>query len=288
MNRHEVFQVDHPLVKQAYRGDNHKIVFDDTRPKEICALYFSSNNIYFPNDESVFRKRILEADAYEWYRTRVRAAHKHVFLRDVFKQWYLTGLNDRVSTPEKLLEFLRAETEGYRVVALGSSAGGYAAVLYGSLLGAERILSFNGQMELDSLLASSVPEINPVLFDLKETALRKYYDLRGFIRDPSAVYYFHSMHSKWDRDQAAHVADLGLNAIGFRTGHHGIPFLKSSLDDVLQLDATRLRKLAGSSHRPLLFSVKTTGLGRTLPFLAELAWTQLGKRLGFGARRREA
>jgi len=161
MNRPEVFQVDHPLVRQAYRGDNHKIVFDDTRPKEICALYFSSNNIYFPNDESVFRKRIVEADAYEWYRTRVRAAHKHVFLRDVFKQWYLTGLNDKVSTPEALLEFLRAQTEGYRVVALGSSAGGYAAVLYGSLLGAERILSFNGQMELDSLLASSVPEINP-------------------------------------------------------------------------------------------------------------------------------
>ncbi|HQF55829.1 MAG TPA: hypothetical protein PK208_12005 [Fibrobacteria bacterium] len=288
MNRPEVFQVDHPLVRQAYRGDNHKIVLDPSRPKEICALYFSSNNIYFPNEESVFRNRIVEADAYEWYRTRVRAAHKHIFLRDIFKQWYLTGLNERVSSPESFLEFLRAQTEGYRIVALGSSAGGYAAVLYGSLLGAERILSFNGQMELDSLLESSVPEINPVLFDLKDTELRKYYDLRGFIRDPSAVYYFHSMHSQWDRDQATHVADLGLNAIGFRTGHHGIPFLKSSLDDVLQLEPARLRELAGSDHWPLLFSARTTGLRKTLPFLAGLAWTQLRKRFARGAGRRGA
>lgn len=288
MNRPEVFQVDHPLVKEAYRGDNHKIVLDPSRPKEICALYFSSNNIYFPNEESVFRNRIVETDAYEWYRTRVHSAHKHIFLRDIFKQWYLTGLNERVSTPESLLEFLREQTEGYRIVALGSSAGGYAAVLYGSLLGAERILSFNGQMELNSLLESSVPEINPVLFDLKNTGLRKYYDLRGFIRNPSAVYYFHSMHSKWDRDQAAHVADLGLNSIGFRTGHHGIPFLKSSLDDVLQLEPPRLRELAGSSHWPLLFSVMTTGLGKTLPFLTGLAWSQLRIRFGWRAGRRGA
>lgn len=287
MNRPEVFQVDDPLVKQVYGGDNYKIVIDSSRPREICALYFSSNNIYYPNDEEVFRRRIVEVDAYEWYRTRVRAAHKHIFLRDILKQWYLTGVNNRVSSPDAFLEFLRAQTEGYRIVALGSSAGGYAAVLYGSLLGAERILSFNGQMELNSLLESSVPEINPVLFDLKDTDLRKYYDLREFIRDPSAVYYFHSMHSKWDRDQAAHVADLGLNAIGFRTGHHGIPFLKSSLDEVLQLEAPQLRHLADSPHWPLLFSVKATGLRRTLPFLAELVWTQVRKLFRRGASGRK-
>jgi predicted rRNA methylase YqxC with S4 and FtsJ domains len=31
----------------------------------------------------------------------------------------------------KLFSFLQAETKGYQVVTLGSSAGGFAAVLYG-------------------------------------------------------------------------------------------------------------------------------------------------------------
>jgi hypothetical protein len=42
----------------------------------------------------------------------VSEASKHIFLRDVFKQWYLAGINPTVSSPEKLVEFLRQETVG--------------------------------------------------------------------------------------------------------------------------------------------------------------------------------
>ena len=113
--------------------------------KDICVVYFSSHNIYYPNTEEVFRKKIIEKDAYEWYSTRIEAGHKHIFIRDIQKQWYIQGINKRINSPEKLLDFLKKECEGYRIITVGSSAGGYAAVLYGSQLGAEKVFSFNGQ-----------------------------------------------------------------------------------------------------------------------------------------------
>ena len=73
--------------------------------KKICAIYFSSNDIYYPNDENTFRKKIVEKNFYEWYNTRIENAHKHIFIRDIHKQWYLSGINAEVNTPEKLLNF---------------------------------------------------------------------------------------------------------------------------------------------------------------------------------------
>ena len=63
------------------------------------------------------------------------------FVRDVYKQWYLKGVNAEIDSIEKLYEFLKAETEGYQIVTVGSSAGGYAAVLFGYLLNATKVLA---------------------------------------------------------------------------------------------------------------------------------------------------
>ena len=69
-----------------------------------------------------------------------------------------------MNTIPLLLEWLKKETRGYEVYTVGSSAGGYAAVLFGYSLNAERIISFNGQFILYDLLSTSTPEINPILF----------------------------------------------------------------------------------------------------------------------------
>lgn len=98
-----------------------------------------------------------------------KKAYKHIFIRDVFKQWYLAGINSNINTPEKLIEFLRKETEGYHTVMLGSSAGAYAAILYGSLLQTKKVLAFNPQYELKSLLNRSSEKINPLVFRLEKS-----------------------------------------------------------------------------------------------------------------------
>ena len=160
-----IFQVDSDIVQQVYnRQNNFLIEYDDQGEKNWCAIYFCSNDIYYPNTEEIFRKQIVEKNFFEWYHSRIRKASKHIFVRDVFKQWYLTGINAKINTPEKLTEFLRKETKGYNIVTIGSSAGGYAAILHGSLLNAKYVLAFNSQFEIKSLLKTTTEKVNPVLF----------------------------------------------------------------------------------------------------------------------------
>ena len=158
-----VFQVDSQIVREKYDQDpNYLIEYDEEKDNNICAVYFSSNDIYFPNTEEIFRKRIVEKNFFEWYKCRIDKAHKHIFIRDIFKQWYLKGINKKINTPIRLKEFLEKEINGYQTVMVGSSAGGYAAILYGSWLNANKVIAFNPQFEIYSLLQRSKEIVNPL------------------------------------------------------------------------------------------------------------------------------
>ena len=262
------FQVDASIV-QLIRDtrDNFLVKYDKLCPsKDYCAIYFSSNDIYYPNTEKIFRKRIVDQDAYEWYGTKINKAYKHIFLRDIYKQWYLKGINNNIDTPEKLLEWLRAETKGYKVIALGSSAGGYAAMLYGSQLHAERILTFNPQFEINSLFERSDEAKNPILYRLRGTEDSKYFDLIQWIGNASYnIFYFYSSKSLWDVEQHQHIQNVkGIHQIGFSTSHHGIPFLKVALPKVLNMPTQDLYELESQTNNPIIFSIQMVGLKRAI------------------------
>ena len=99
--KNKTFQTDSDIVWEVYKNNkNYKIEYNENcKEKNYCAIYFCSNDIYYPNNESIFRKRIIEKNFYEWFGTRVDKAYKHIFVRDVFKQWYLTGININIDNP---------------------------------------------------------------------------------------------------------------------------------------------------------------------------------------------
>lgn len=260
-----VFQTDSEIIRDAFEKDNYLIVYNEQcEDRTLCAIYFSSNDIYFPNSEEVFRKRIVEKDFYELYNTRVSSAYKHIFVRDIKKQWYISGINSRIHSPELLLAFLKAETEGFSVITVGSSAGGYAAVLYGSWLSAIRVFSFNAQFEVNSLFNVTNAQINPLLFRNRGLPLSKYFDLRDFINDKVDIYYFVSSGSEWDYQQYIHVSNMpSVKPIFFKTAHHGIPFVKSALPFVINLDTDALDKFVGKKFNPIGFSIRIVGFVET-------------------------
>jgi hypothetical protein len=77
---------------------------------------------------------------------------KRLFVRDPHQSWYHRGLPRRGRTltgvAESLGELL-ADHEFDRLVVTGNSAGGYAALAFGTLLGADTVLSFAPQTVLD-------------------------------------------------------------------------------------------------------------------------------------------
>jgi acetyl esterase/lipase len=77
---------------------------------------------------------------------------KRLFVRDLRQSWYHQGLPPEGHTLLDVAGSLRAliaEHEVERLVFTGNSAGGYAALAFGTLLGAEQVLCFAPQTILD-------------------------------------------------------------------------------------------------------------------------------------------
>lgn len=272
LNKPFVFQADSEIVEDYYNNHSNCLIeFNTNNPKKYCAIYFSSNDLYYPNNETAFSESIVKKNRFEWYGNRIAVAYKHIFLRDIKKQWYLTGINAEVNSPYKMIEFLKRETEGLKVIMIGSSAGGFNAIIMGQAINAEKIFSFNGQFEILSLLEKSKPTVDPVIFrNSHNPSLLPYYDTLNFITNPSSIFYFQSGKSQWDIEQFEYAKHVNLNRISFSTSNHGIPFLKSNLPYVINLSDTELLKYSGKTFHPLSFSLRTVGLWETIKGLQSI------------------
>ncbi|HEX5224860.1 MAG TPA: hypothetical protein VFW29_07005, partial [Solirubrobacteraceae bacterium] len=77
---------------------------------------------------------------------------KRMFVRDLSQAWYHRGVPgagaDLMSVHELLAKTV-AQHRVKRLVTAGGSAGGYAALVFGTLLGADTVLCFSPQTTLD-------------------------------------------------------------------------------------------------------------------------------------------
>lgn len=85
-----------------------------------------------------------------------------LFLRDIKMRYYLTGLKHCTDNFEQTVEFIKNMTidKGYKkIIAIGCSSGGYAAILYGNLLNFTKIIAFNPQTVLNDKKESLIGDI---------------------------------------------------------------------------------------------------------------------------------
>lgn len=278
-----MFQINSEIVRSVYiNQQKYKIEYNNSCKKNICAIYFSSNDIYYPNNEEIFRKRIVEKNFFEWYNTRINA-RKHIFLRDIFKQWYLEGINAELDSPEKIFEWLKRETEGYEVVTVGSSAGGYSAVLYGSLLKAKKVIAFNAQFSLKAIADESGEKCNPLVYKYKNTDRSKYFELKDKISDSVNYFYFLSVGCEQDMLQATKlftppIPPKSFNCLRFKTAHHGIPFLKVALVKVLNMGEKDLKGFSKKKNHPIWFTIRMVGVRKTITGFVLQAYKAYRKR----------
>lgn len=140
-------------LKNVYeKNENYKIVINDRKNKN-CIIFFSENGLYYPDSIEVFNEIIVNKNRYEWEQvSKSEEMTNHfgmmIFVRDIYKTFYVKGINHDVSSIDALLELLEEKTAGYQIVTCGNSAGGYMAVIAGKHLSADRIFSFGGQWEI--------------------------------------------------------------------------------------------------------------------------------------------
>lgn len=204
---------DSQEILDAYEKDNYKVV-NLKNDSDICIIFFSSNGLYYPNTVKEFQEKILVEDSYEWENVATSIKiQKHVgriiFIRDIYKQWYVKGISNKYHSIEGLYQLLRKLTEGFQVITAGGSSGGYASVILGLKLGAVKIYSFSGQFSIWD-------EVDDY-FLLDQYRVDKrysyYYDLEDMLmkNEDIPIYYFYPARCKQDVQQYTYT--LGKNNI---------------------------------------------------------------------------
>lgn len=249
------------MARSIYQGKNYDYVYGldnyiiESRHKitttnvksPICVIYCSSSGLYYPNTEEEFVKAFVDRDdKYEWRNNRIRQAEKSIWIRDITKEFYIRGINKRINTIDKLVDFLKEDTKGYDIITVGSSGGGYIATVLGCALNAKRVYCFSGFFNLDIVDAETWPLVAEYG---KHEEYHKWYNLRNLIQTSGVkVFYFYPNKLEGDRKQAEIVRGLSnVYTFQYNSDRHGIPFKDRwhipILHMVLNMSERRLLKL---------------------------------------------
>jgi pimeloyl-ACP methyl ester carboxylesterase len=181
---------------------------------------------------------------------------KRLFVRDPRQAWYHCGMPRHGWTLVSVAASLRsliAEHDVDRLVVVGSSAGGYAALVFGTLLGADTVLCFSPQTVLDLEILADMddhrwdPLLGPLnragMLDPCWTDLQRALPIARFTDTRYEVYFDNSLHD--DRLHAERL--LGIEGVRLyrlgRGGHRVVRMLRDS--------GALERILTRSLHAPL-------------------------------------
>lgn len=174
---------------------------------------------------------------FEFKRTIQGIPCDKLFIRDLNQMWYQKGINTEIDTISKLSDHISRliKSEGYdRIVCLGNSMGGYAAITIGSELGVHKILAFSPQTFIgrwkrlrynDSRWSKQMKRIH------RQVSSSKYFDLLKLLKQqhkkvvPIKIYY--GLDDPLDVIHAERLAKIpGLSLNGMNGDHNVVKTLR--------------------------------------------------------------
>ena len=145
-----------------------------------------------------------------------------LYVRDVSDAWYNKGLKFLTTDIDSTVEYLKNLSKNYsEICCIGSSSGGYAALLFGSLLQAKKILAFSPQ--------TLIPRGKPFTDEKLLTGIdKKYFDIKPFINTACDIKIFYSNEYRYDMESAIRLknfSNIQLRPFDFGENHNVVPFL---------------------------------------------------------------
>lgn len=218
--------------------------------------FFSGNGLYYPNTISSFCKTVVEQNRYEWWNIGhseeiIKQAGRIIYVRDVYKQFYVKGINAEINCIDKLCELLKELTMGMRVVTCGNSAGGYMSVIAGQYLQAKCIYSFGGQFTLEHLFRESEDDLAEsyyyVEYNKDNKKINKYYNLLEMLqRNKVPIMFFYSALCEGDSEQFEvlnKAKSSNIFCFAMKSKQHGHLMFNKCYQRVVSTDLTKLLKL---------------------------------------------
>lgn len=261
------------LLDVAYKNCNYRIL--NCLGRGVCFVFCSSNGLYFPNELDVFLEKIVCFDRYEWTHVSTELleyVRKIILIRDVRKNFYVTGINDKLNSIDQLIEFLKDECKGYRIITVGSSSGGYLASIVGAKLHAQAVFNFSGQWNLYK--HNNVIKSYYYLNKYADSEMHnKYFSIGQMVKESGIpVFYFYPQQSEQDIKQAAFVRNIdNIYSLALNSDNHGQGLTAAeSYVKLFLSDIEEIKKLSSSYSGKLLELDKISDLIDKLPLCKEV------------------
>ena len=229
--------------------------------------------------------------AFDFVRATNPLRVQKLFLRDPNMMWYQKGTPGVGHTVPAVAEYLRgviARAGVTRVVMIGNSGGGFSALLFGALVGADEIHAFNPPTKLLAESDTSCPEqLNQLAAE--QGLASPYLDLcrvlGEHLQPKTKVYIHYSRGDGRDKRHARYLAEFpNVQLIQYPfVSHHVARFFaeRAMLTPLLQAavdgDAEALR----TTTRTMIRTAAPTYLPSFIALYATKAWSRL-KRIARG------
>lgn len=247
------------LIQEQLKKDNFLIVKNlqdkNYSGEKYAVIYCSSNGVYKNDTIADFTKSILQIDNYEWFMTRIPYAEKHIFIRDISKRFYQFGINNNgLNSIEKIAEMLKEETKGYKIITIGSSAGGTAAIVLGKMLNADFTIAFSPMLK-------TYKEDIPKEIIEEKIKNKEYFDNVNYANSEVPIFYIYPNGSEWDIYNSSLVKDYkNVYFLPIESSIHGVPLNKRILKKILGTNKETLKNI---------FKYKTTDVISEYKFARE-------------------
>lgn len=158
-----------------------------------------------------------------------------IYLQDRYNVWYQNGINEKVSNFESLCACLGdkvRKSDTNKLLILGVSSGGFAALLAGHILRADYVHAFGPQTRID--LQSLIRPSEWPLFCARRIGIlyarhlksRRFFDLRKVMSNYNGrtKYYVHyCAQNRPDRERAEYISDVtGVQLLGYPCAKHRV------------------------------------------------------------------
>lgn len=177
--------------------------------------------------------RMATIPPFEFFKLTRHLRVNKAYLRDLDQRWYhggLRGVTGSIGETADYLGCLRSACRARRTVVFGSSMGGYAALLFGSLIGVDAVHAFSPHTWLwDRRSIRNRDKLEA----LHEGFSGEYFDLSdvpGVGAGSGEDHVYYDVTDRKDRRQVAHLeAREGLHLHPYRGGGHNlVKYLKAS------------------------------------------------------------
>lgn len=233
-------------------------------------IFFTGHGLYFPTSIEMFRKKVLEENRFEWKNIAKSSGirdkvSKIIYIRDIYKNWCLKGINANMNSIPKMIEWFQTIISGRNVVTVGSSAGGYMAILFGYLLKAKSIYTFSPQISLYEY--NKWHSINYYDEYVNDPSINIYMDLRQYMsKFEGKIYYITPYYCPEDKAQLDCLKECSIPNLKLFTvdeNRHGYTVYGASIEKILVMSEEKLDALCdyydGKIIKPSHFCAKTSG-----------------------------